>query len=130
MPDRFSLNKERFTNHVTAMSNPSGNGPRGLGELIALSTPLGALAKAASSRLDLADCVRQQLAGELAAAVTTCNLRPDGTLVVTAVSPEWAARLRFEAGGILAGCRPHWPAAARVRFRVGTALHTEKVPDT
>ncbi|MBL8202174.1 MAG: DUF721 domain-containing protein [Chromatiales bacterium] len=102
------------------MSTPPGNGPRGLGDLMASSGPLGALAKAASSRLDLADCVRKQLAGELAAAVTTCNLRPDGTLVVTTASPEWAARLRFESDGILAGCRPQWPEAARVRFRVGT----------
>lgn len=122
MPDRFWHNKERFTDHVAAMSDASGKGPRGLGELLALSSPLGALAKAASSRLDLADCVRKQLPGELAAAVATCNLRPDGTLVVTAASPEWAARLRFEADGILAGCRPRWPEAARVRFRVGTDL--------
>ncbi len=122
MPDRFWHNKERFTNQVAAMSNSSGKGPRGLGELMALSSPLGALAKAASSRLELADCVRQQLAGELATAVTACNLRPDGTLVITATRPEWAARLRFEADGILAACRPHWPEAARVRFRVGTDL--------
>ena len=101
------------------MSSPSGNGPRGLGELIAANSPLGALARAASSRLELADCVRKQLPPALAAAIATCNLRPDGTLVVTAVSPEWAARLRFEADGILAGCRKDWPAAARVRFRVG-----------
>lgn len=94
---------------------------------MALSSPLGALARAASSRLDLADCVRKQLPGELAAAVSACNLRPDGTLVVTAASPEWAARLRFEADGILAGCRPQWPGAARVQFRVGM---NEKVPDT
>ncbi|MDH5254452.1 MAG: DUF721 domain-containing protein, partial [Gammaproteobacteria bacterium] len=101
------------------MSDSSAKGPRGLGELMALSSPLGDLAKAASSRVDLADCVRKQLPGELAAAVSACNLRPDGTLVVTAASPEWAARLRFEADGILAGCRPRWPEAARVRFRVG-----------
>ena len=89
--------------------------------MIAANSPLGALARAASSRLDLADCVRRQLPPALALAIATCNLRPDGTLVVTAVSPEWAARLRFEADGILAGCRKDWPAAARVRFRVGRA---------
>jgi len=122
MPDRFSLNKERFTRPAPRMSSPSRNGPRGLGDLIAANSPLGALAKAASSRLDLADCVRQQLPPALAAAVTACNLRPEGTLVVTTASPEWAARLRFEADGILAGCRAHWPAAARVKFRVGRSL--------
>lgn len=89
---------------------------------MARSGPLDALAKAASSRLDLADGVRKRLPAELATAVAACNLRPDGTLVVTAASPEWAARLRFEAEGILAGCRPEWPAAARVRVRVGTDL--------
>jgi hypothetical protein len=113
------------------MSDPSRNGPAGagpgrpggplgLGELLAGNSALGALAKAASSRLDLADTVRQQLPADLAAAITACNLRPDGTLMVTAASPEWASRLRFEADGILAGCRPLWPAAARVKFRVGT----------
>lgn len=87
---------------------------------MAVGTPLGDLARAASSRLDLAACVRQQLPGDLAAAVTTCNLQPDGTLMVTAASPEWAARLRFEGDGILTGCRGAWPKAARIRFRVGT----------
>jgi len=120
MPDRFLPNKERFTNRAAAMSNPPGNGPRGLGDIIALNSPLQALAKAADSRLELADCVRRQVAGDLAAAVTSCNLRPDGTLVVTAASPEWAARLRFESDRILAGCRTEWPEAARVRLRVGT----------
>ncbi len=104
------------------MSTASKNGPRGLGELLAANTPLGALARAASSRLDLADSVRQQLSPTLAAAVSNCNLRGDGTLVVSATSSEWAARLRFEADGILAGCRRDWPAAARVVFRVGSAL--------
>ena len=103
------------------MSNsPTRSGPRALGELIKADTRLGALARAASSRLDLADCARKQLPEELAEAIVSCNLRPDGTLVVTAASPEWAARLRFEAEAILSGCRGDWPAAARVRFRVGT----------
>lgn len=120
MPERFLLNKERFTHQAAGMSSGSRNGPRGLGELIAASSTLGALARAASSRLDLADCVRKQLPPALAAAVANCNLRPDGTLVVTAASSEWAARVRFEADAILAGCRKDWPAVARVQFRVGT----------
>ena len=100
------------------MSNPSRNGPRGLAELIAATGPLAGLAQAASSRLDLADCVRRQVPAALGVAVTACNLRPDGTLVVTAASAEWASRLRFEADAILTGCRPAWPAATRVQFRV------------
>jgi hypothetical protein len=110
------------------MGGSSGNGPRGLGELLAgragmegaEDSALGALARAARSRLALADAVRRHLPPDLAAAVANCNLRPDGTLMVTAASPEWAARLRFEADGILAACRPDWPAAERVRVRVGT----------
>lgn len=103
------------------MANPTRPAfPRGLGELLASDSALGALAKAASRRLDLADAVRDQLPADLASAVTSCNLRPEGTLVVTAASPEWAARLRFEGDRILSGCRARWPDAARVRVRVGT----------
>jgi len=120
MPDQFLLNKEQRTRGSAPVSTSSGNGPRALGELFGANTALSALAKAAGSRVDLTDQVRGQLASALASAVTACNLRPDGTLVVTTSSSEWAARLRFEADVILAGCRVHWPAAARVRFRVGT----------
>lgn len=100
--------------------SPAKSGPRGLGDLIKADSQLSALARAASSRIDLADCVRRQLPADLAVAITTCNLRPNGTLVVTAASPAWVARLRFEADRILEGCRGDWPATARVRFRVGT----------
>ena len=121
MPEQISRDKERVAHCRDRMSNfPTGRGPRALGELIRADGELGALARAASRRLDLADCVRRQVREELAAAIVSCNLRPVGTLVVTATSPEWAAHLRFEADGILAGCRGDWPAAARVRFRVGT----------
>jgi len=107
------------------MSNsPKKNGPQALSDLIRADSPLGALARAASSRLDLVDCARRQLPAELASAIVACNLRPDGTLVVTATSSEWAARLRYEADGILSGCQGNWPAAARVRFRVGTTEGT------
>jgi hypothetical protein len=103
------------------MSNTLGNnGPRALGDLINADGQLGALARAASARLDLAACARRQLPEEFAAAIVSCNLRPDGTLVVTAASSEWAARLRFEADAILSGCRGGWPAATGVRFRVTT----------
>ncbi len=123
MPEQISRDKERFTPLRDRMSNsPTKNGPRALGDLLSSEGQLGALARAASSRLDLADCARRQLPEALAPAVVSCNLRPDGTLVVTAASPEWAARLRFEADGILSGCRRDWPAAARVRFRVGTGV--------
>jgi hypothetical protein len=121
MPEQISRGKERCTPCGHPMSNSlTKSGPRALGDLLRADSQLGALARAASSRLELADCARRHLPDELAAAIVSCNLRPDGTLVVTAASPEWAARLRFEADGILSGCRGDWPAAARVRFRVGT----------
>lgn len=121
MPEQILRDKERRTPCGDRMSNsPTRSGPRALGDLIRADSRLGALARAASSRLDLADCARQQLPEQLADAIVSCNLRPDGTLVVTAASPEWAARLRFEADAILSGCRGNWPAAARVQFRVGT----------
>lgn len=102
------------------MNDPSRSGPRGLGELLAAGGPLGTLAAAAGQRLELADCVRAGLPGDLAAGIESCNLRPDGTLVVTTASPEWAARLRFEGDAMLTACRSRWPAAARVRVRVAT----------
>lgn len=92
---------------------------RGLGDLMATDSAIGRLARAADRQLQVAECVRQQLPADLAAAIAACNLRPDGTLVVTTASPEWASRLRFEAGAILAGCRSSWPAATRVQIRVG-----------
>jgi hypothetical protein len=110
------------------MTGRSGPGPRALGDLLksgpagepAPANPLGALARAAESRLALTEEIRRQLPPDLAGGVDACNLRPDGTLVVTATSPDWAARLRFEAEGMLASCRAGWPAATRVRVRVGT----------
>lgn len=93
---------------------------RSVGDLLATdNSALGQLARAADRQIELADCVRRQLPVDLAGAVTACNLRPDGTLVVTTAGPEWASRLRFEGGTILAGCRKGWPAAARVQVRVG-----------
>ncbi|MEZ5566283.1 MAG: DciA family protein [Gammaproteobacteria bacterium] len=94
---------------------------KGLGELLGADSALAQLARTAGRQVEVADCVRQQLSTDLAGAIAACNLRPDGTLVVTALSPEWAARLRFEADAILTGCRVNWPAAARVQIRVGRA---------
>lgn len=106
------------------MKERPGPGPRALADLLKAGTappgPLGALARAAESRLVLADEIRRHLPPDLAGGVASCNLRADGTLVVTATSPDWAARLRFEAEGILASCRAGWPATTRVRVRVGT----------
>lgn len=94
--------------------------PRSLGDLLS-GGPQGAglrrLAEAASERLALLDYLRAGLAADLQAALAGCNVQPDGTLVLTAVSPAWTARLRFEGPALLARCRERHPDVARVRVR-------------
>ena len=102
------------------MSDTSRKQPRSLGALFTEVKALGALAEAAERHLDLATQVRIALGEPLGSGVSACNLRPDGTLIVTATSPERAARLRFEAEAILSACRKQFPAASRVKVRVGT----------
>jgi hypothetical protein len=94
--------------------------PRSLGDLLSRgpeAAGLRRLAEAAGERLALLDYLRSGLAAELQPALAGCNLQPDGTLVLTAVSPAWTARLRFEGPALLARCREHHPEAARVRVR-------------
>jgi hypothetical protein len=102
------------------MSDASRKQPRSLGALFAEVKALGALAEAAEQHVDLATQVRTALGEPLGQYVSASNLRPDGTLIVTAMNPEWAARLRFEAQAILSTCRRQFPAASRIRVRVGT----------
>ncbi len=89
-----------------------------LADVVGPGTALGRLAAEADSRMDLVVRIRALLPEELRAGVAACNLREDGTLVVLAPSPEWAARLRFEGETLLAGCRSFRPEAARLRLRV------------
>ncbi|MEZ5562289.1 MAG: DciA family protein [Gammaproteobacteria bacterium] len=102
------------------MSDTSRNQPRSLGTLFGEVKALGALAQAAERHADLATQVRAVLGEPLGSYVSACNLRPDGTLIMTAASPEQAARLRFEAETVLKACRRQFPAASRVKVRVGT----------
>lgn len=102
------------------MEPPDRSQPRALADILASGPALGALKAAADLRVSLADAVRESLEGELRAQVLACNLREDGTLTVTAASAAWATRLRFEAERMLAGCRPLFPQASRVRVRVAT----------
>ena len=102
------------------MSDASRNQPRSLGVLFAEVQALGVLAAAAERHVDLATQVRAALGEPLGSYVSACNLRPDGTLIVTATNPERAARLRFEAETILGACRRGFPAASRVKVRTGT----------
>ena len=72
----------------------------------------------AQSRIELADKIRAGLPEPLDQHIEACNLRDDGTLVVLATNPEWAARLRFESDKMLSHCRQQHPGAARVKIRV------------
>ena len=120
MPEASRADKERRTACGKEMSDASRNQPRSLGALFGEVQALGALAEAAGRHVELATLVRAALGQALGSGVAACNLRPDGSLVVTAASSEWAARLRFESGTILSACRRQFPAASRVKVRVGT----------
>ncbi|MCK6370578.1 MAG: DUF721 domain-containing protein [Gammaproteobacteria bacterium] len=89
-----------------------------------LQRPDGAfaeLARRAARTEDLATALRAALAPELALELRSANLRGDGTLVIFAGSPAWAARLRFEETTLLTRCRELHPQATRVRIRVAGA---------
>jgi hypothetical protein len=93
--------------------------PKSLSAIVQLQqSALGKLAAAASLRSDLSQHLRNELPAELAAGLEHCNIRDDGTLVVTATSPEWAARLRFEAAALLAICAAAGQPAERIKVRV------------
>lgn len=95
--------------------------PVNLGEVFrSPGSALGGLARAAAGRVELLDLLRGRLPADLQACLVGCNVRDDGTLVLTTASPAWAARLRFEAPGLLACCRERFPATARVRVRSAT----------
>jgi hypothetical protein len=95
--------------------------PVSLGDLFrAPQSPLGGLAAAATERLALLELLRQRLPADLQACLVACNVRDDGTLVVTAASPAWAARLRFESATLLTGGRDRFPGLTRVRVRSTT----------
>ncbi len=98
------------------MSNKT---PRPLAEVIARpGSALAELAREAEAHLDLATSLRRALPADLAAALGAANLHEDGTLVVTAASPAWAARLRFEEARLFAACTGRQPAALRLKIRV------------
>jgi hypothetical protein len=99
-----------------------------LQDLLNPDTALGRLAAAAVVRDDVAAVVRGQLPAALADEVRSCNLREDGTLVISVSSPAWAARLRFEAEHLLAAIRNRWPDTQRVLVRTTTDRGPENGP--
>ncbi len=97
----------------------STNKPKSLSELIhAPNTALGQLAAKASAKVGLIDHIRKGLAPELAAELVHCTVDDDGTLSVRASGPEWANRLRFESGKLLALGRELHPEVTQVKVRV------------
>jgi hypothetical protein len=80
--------------------------------------PLHDLAVQAARRTDLTGYLRAGLPTELQDHLRAGNARPDGTLVVMADSPAWAARLRFEGALLLARCREVHPEIQRIKVRV------------
>jgi len=54
----------------------------------------------------------------LAEGFVHCNIRDDGTLVVMASSPAWAARLRFEGEQLKAICKNRGIDVQSVKVRV------------
>lgn len=120
MPHPPDPDKERIAPRRYPMAGPESRQPRALAELFGRGTALNALREAADLRMSLVTVVRQALDADLGAEVMSCNLREDGTLVVTASSAAWATRLRFAGEQMLAACRKTHPGTTRVRVRVAT----------
>lgn len=81
---------------------------------------LGDLAEQARDQVALADLLRESLQPGLREGFAGSDLDPGGTLTVYAAAPEWAARLRFEAGRLeLAAGSGGWPVK---RVRISLAL--------
>jgi hypothetical protein len=97
----------------------SNNDLKSLSELVFdAEGPLHDLAIQAARRTDLTGYLRAGLSAELRDHLRAGNPRPDGTLVIMADSPAWAARLRFEGGLLLARCREVHPEVQRIKVRV------------
>ncbi len=120
MPNGYAQYKE-LASHLRSyfLCIMSDTEPKSLSRLVTDPTsPLGRLATEAAARVALTDHLRAGLGDSAGSHIAGANLRDDGTLVVLATGPEWAARLRFESDRLLTLCRAVYPAAARVRVRV------------
>ena len=93
---------EKLENLLKASQN------RELGELVDRAGKIGELTAALAGGLP----------AELADSLVAANPRPDGTLVVIARSPAWAARLRFEEERLLEVARSHGVNAETLLVRV------------
>jgi len=86
--------------------NPNDDG--GLGDIIRHAKDMG----------ELVQCLQRQLPEESAANILAANVRDDGELIVLASSPAWAAKLRFEADGLIAAARQSGAEVSSCRVRV------------
>lgn len=83
-----------------------------------LEAALDELAEQARDQVALADLLRESLQPGLREGFAGSDLDPGGTLTVFAAAPEWAARLRFEAGRLEAAAGSGgWPVR-RVRIKL------------
>ena len=98
----------------------SNKEPKPLVSLIeGANSGLARLAEAARVRADLSDYMRKNIDASLAGGLMHCSIRDDQTLVVTATSPEWAARLRFASAEFLTLCEARGVSVNNVKVRVG-----------
>ena len=104
----------------------SKNKPKSLSELIFRpGSALNDLARRAEASLDLAETLRAGLPREMSGELRSASLHDDGTLLVLAGSPAWAARLRFEGDALLARCRERHPQTKRIKVRVSGTSGTD-----
>ena len=94
---------------------------KSLSELIGgKGSPLRDLAYEAQRREQLSDHLRKHLSASLVDGFLHCNLKDETTLIVIAVSPEWASRLRFEADQFIRLCAQQGTKITAVKVRVAT----------
>ena len=66
---------------------------------------LGAIVRHAQDMGELAQSLQRSLPADMAESIRAANIRDSGELVVLAASPAWAAKLRFEADGLMAAAK-------------------------
>ncbi|MBT8422593.1 MAG: DUF721 domain-containing protein [Gammaproteobacteria bacterium] len=94
---------------------------KSLSELIGASgSGLAGLAREARKRASLTDHLRSNISAPLGDGIQHCDLRPDGTLVVAATSPEWAAKLRYAEAELRSLCTDIGQTPMSVKVRVAS----------
>ena len=72
----------------------------------------------AQSMAELTGILSAALPDELQAGIRAANVRVNGELIVSADSPAWAARLRFEGDRLLAAARAAGECVESISVRV------------